>query len=199
METISDMFEDDSAKEGKEDEGANEDKKKSQDSDDSSDMFGSGDEKAEGDKAKKEEEGDDEKKADSDDDDKAEDEKKEEEEPPKRIRPMSLAAVPTFHEQDMARVRMLHGDLLTSSILEHAKTRLATVTRDYNNGKNYNLQYTASRSMKSNASRYLFSLQHTESPTNSLITEPGFNRTFPFSLPRLAKILPSPTMIMPCK
>ena len=71
------------------------------------------------------------------DKEKEEEEKKEgevAEEPTKPKRPMSLAAVPSFHEQDMARVRMIHGDLLSASILEHARRRLSEVTRDYNNG-----------------------------------------------------------------
>lgn len=53
-------------------------------------------------------------------------------EEPIRIRPMSLAAVPSFHEQDMLRIRTVHGDLLGSSILEHSRRRMSEATQEYN-------------------------------------------------------------------
>eukprot|EP00934_Nitzschia_sp_Nitz4_P009454 Nitzschia sp. Nitz4//scaffold39_size137210//19237//22361//NITZ4_003186-RA/size137210-augustus-gene-0.178-mRNA-1//1//CDS//3329550344//9444//frame0 len=51
---------------------------------------------------------------------------------PKLIRPMSLAAVPSFYDQDMQRIRTVHGDLLGSSILEHSRRRMTEATREYN-------------------------------------------------------------------
>lgn len=69
------------------------------------------------------------------DEKKTEDNEDASEEMPKRVRPMSLAAIPSFYDQDMARVRMIHGDLLGTSMLEHARKRLSEVTREYNNCK----------------------------------------------------------------
>ena len=60
------------------------------------------------------------------------DEEKKEE--PKRKKPISFVPVPSFHEQDLRRIKMIHGDLLATSIHEHARRRLAEVTMEYNKG-----------------------------------------------------------------
>lgn len=53
---------------------------------------------------------------------------------PKRMNPLSLAAVPSFHEQDLKRIKLVHAELMASSIQNHARRRLEAVTRDYNTG-----------------------------------------------------------------
>jgi hypothetical protein len=50
----------------------------------------------------------------------------------KPVKPISLAAVPSFHEQDHRRLRMIHAHLMASSIHEHARRRIADVTMEYN-------------------------------------------------------------------
>ena len=50
-------------------------------------------------------------------------------------RSISFAAVPSFHDQDLARIRMIHNELVNASRLEHTRTRLADATNDYNKGK----------------------------------------------------------------
>lgn len=64
------------------------------------------------------------------------DEKEKEDEEPviKRVRPISLAAVPTFYEQDLKRIRLVHHDLVMSSMQDHARKRLEEVTKLYNSG-----------------------------------------------------------------
>ena len=49
-------------------------------------------------------------------------------------KPISLAAVPSFYSQDLKRIKMVHADLMATSIQEHARRRLEEVTRDYNAG-----------------------------------------------------------------
>jgi hypothetical protein len=117
----SDMFEDD-------------DEKKKED-DESSDMFDDDD-----DEKKNTETGGKSVRVDADDDDNEKEadtdgQEETEEEPLKRIRPMSLAAVPSFYEQDLKRIKLVHGDLMAASMHEHARHRLAGVTSDYNKGK----------------------------------------------------------------
>ena len=51
------------------------------------------------------------------------------------MRPISLVAVPSFYEQDLARIRMIHKDLMNTSITNHARQRLTEVTKEYNKGK----------------------------------------------------------------
>jgi len=136
----SDMFDDESSK----DEEKDDTMKKSDGDDESSDMF-------EADEEEDDEEEEEKKKIDqkpkpdptaTSEQSKSEvkgkgapaEEKKEEpEEEKKPIKPMNLAAVPSFHDQDMARIRMIHGDLIATSMMEHARKRLTEVTRDYNN------------------------------------------------------------------
>jgi hypothetical protein len=54
---------------------------------------------------------------------------------PKRNRPISLVPVPSFYEQDLKRIKMVHAELMAASIQDHARRRLEEVTRDYNGGK----------------------------------------------------------------
>jgi hypothetical protein len=51
------------------------------------------------------------------------------------VKPISFVAVPSFHDQDLARIRMIHNELVNSSRLEHTRKRLADATNDYNKGK----------------------------------------------------------------
>jgi hypothetical protein len=71
---------------------------------------------------------------------KEEDEEEEEDEKkadvvPKRNKPISLVPVPSFHEQDLKRIKLVHAELMAASIQDHARRRLEEVTRDYNTGK----------------------------------------------------------------
>jgi hypothetical protein len=54
---------------------------------------------------------------------------------PKRNRPISLVPVPSFYEQDLKRIKLVHAELMAASIQDHARRRLEEVTRDYNGGK----------------------------------------------------------------
>ena len=45
---------------------------------------------------------------------------------------MSLVPIPSFYEQDMKRIRLIHADLLATSIHEHARRRIAEATNEYN-------------------------------------------------------------------
>ena len=51
------------------------------------------------------------------------------------VKPISFVAVPSFHDQDLARIRMIHNELVNTSRLEHTRKRLADATNDYNKGK----------------------------------------------------------------
>ena len=51
---------------------------------------------------------------------------------PIRIKPMSLVPIPSFYEQDMKRIRLIHADLIATSIHEHARRRIAEATNEYN-------------------------------------------------------------------
>jgi hypothetical protein len=73
---------------------------------------------------------------------KAKDEEEEQEEDekkadivPKRNKPISLVPVPSFYEQDLKRIKLVHAELMAASIQDHARRRLEEVTRDYNGGK----------------------------------------------------------------
>ena len=50
-------------------------------------------------------------------------------------RSISFAAVPSFHDQDLARISMIHRVLLNSSQAELTRKRLADATNEYNPGK----------------------------------------------------------------
>jgi hypothetical protein len=54
---------------------------------------------------------------------------------PKRIKVMSLVPVPSFHEQDLKRIRMIHEDLMAASRHEHTRRRLSESTLEYNKGR----------------------------------------------------------------
>jgi hypothetical protein len=72
---------------------------------------------------------------DNEDDKEDEEEKKKDQEDlviPKVVRPMSLLPSPSFHDQDMKRIRLIHADLMATSIHEHARRRISEVTNDYN-------------------------------------------------------------------
>jgi hypothetical protein len=45
---------------------------------------------------------------------------------------ISFAATPSFHEQDLARIRLIHRDLLNSSQAELTRKRLSDATNEYN-------------------------------------------------------------------
>jgi hypothetical protein len=53
----------------------------------------------------------------------------------KRINPISLAPVPSFYDQDLKRIRLIHGDMVSASIQFHNRERLEEVIREYNKGK----------------------------------------------------------------
>jgi hypothetical protein len=50
-------------------------------------------------------------------------------------RPISLAAIPSFYEQDLARIRVIHTDFIGHAAAEQARKRLAEVTNAYNEGE----------------------------------------------------------------
>jgi hypothetical protein len=54
---------------------------------------------------------------------------------PVRIKPISLLPVPSFHDQDLKRIKLIHADLMMSSMQDRARVQLEGVTRDYNSGK----------------------------------------------------------------
>jgi len=129
--------------------------KKSKKTDDDDDKVDDGSEKS-GDEKKhdsddssqtnKDEDDDDDKKSKANDNEAADDaekkeasneeKKKETEEPhvPKIVRPISLAAVPSFFDQDLRRIRSVQADLLTTSVYNRAREQLEEVVRDYNTG-----------------------------------------------------------------
>ena len=51
------------------------------------------------------------------------------------VKPISFVAVPSFHDQDLKRITLIHAELMAASIQDHARQRLEEVTRDYNAGK----------------------------------------------------------------
>lgn len=53
----------------------------------------------------------------------------------KRLKPLSLAAIPSFYDQDLRRIRLIHHDLMATSIIESTRLRLAEATNTYNRGK----------------------------------------------------------------
>jgi len=94
------------------------------------------DEKASDDERKEDEKAEDKGTPKKGDKENKEDDKAEEgDEPPKILKPISLAAVPSFYDQDLKRVKIIHADLMATSMHDHARRRLEEVTRDYNMGK----------------------------------------------------------------
>ena len=57
----------------------------------------------------------------------------------KKEKSISLAAIPSFYDQDLRRIRLVHNDLLQSSIMDSSRELIATATNDYNRGKNMSL------------------------------------------------------------
>lgn len=52
-------------------------------------------------------------------------------------RPISFAATPSFHEQDLHRLRIIHHDVVKHAAMEQSRSQLASVTNEYNNGKKH--------------------------------------------------------------
>jgi hypothetical protein len=52
----------------------------------------------------------------------------------KKVKPISLAAVPSFYEQDLKRTKLIHSELIAASILEQSRRRVEEVTKAYNHG-----------------------------------------------------------------
>lgn len=59
----------------------------------------------------------------------------EETETQKRKRPISLAPTPSFYEQDLKRIKLIHSELIGASLQDHARRRLEAVTNEYNKGE----------------------------------------------------------------
>lgn len=53
---------------------------------------------------------------------------------PKIVRPISLAAIPSFYEQDLKRIKLVQAELMSSSLRVHAMKRLEETTREFNQG-----------------------------------------------------------------
>lgn len=53
----------------------------------------------------------------------------------KEVRPMSLAAIPSFYNQDMKRLRLIHLDLVKQSIDHLSRAKLTRTIEKYNEGK----------------------------------------------------------------
>ncbi len=51
-------------------------------------------------------------------------------EPP--AKPISLAAVPSFYDQDLKRIRLIQGDLMSTFMADHVRQRVAETTNAYN-------------------------------------------------------------------
>lgn len=65
----------------------------------------------------------------------SDDSKEKNEVAPVRTKPLSLLPVPSFYDQDLKRVKLIHADLMMSSLQDQARHRLEGVTKDYNNGE----------------------------------------------------------------
>ena len=63
---------------------------------------------------------------------KSKDKAKAESVPAKPAKPISLVAVPSFYEQDQKRVRMIHAELMATSIHDHTRLRITEATMEYN-------------------------------------------------------------------
>lgn len=62
-------------------------------------------------------------------------------------RPISFAAIPSFHDQDLARIRLIHRDLLNSSQAELTRKRLNDATNEYNQTHQLSTQLFDARQM----------------------------------------------------
>ncbi|KAL7577736.1 hypothetical protein ACA910_010500 [Epithemia clementina (nom. ined.)] len=83
-------------------------------------------------------------KADADDEDDKEDQANKEDgeddggsdcdDPVKNLkRPLLLVPTPSFYDQDLKRIKLIHAELMSTSIRDHARRRMEEVTLDYNN------------------------------------------------------------------
>lgn len=118
--------------------GSKKKKRANDDDDNSSNMFGDDDEDDIEEAGKHKEDSMEEDGSEDDDENersKEKDAREVIEEPIKPKRPISLVAVPSFYEQDLARIRMIHKDLMNTSINNHARQRLTDVTKEYNMSK----------------------------------------------------------------
>ena len=52
----------------------------------------------------------------------------------KIVRPISLIPVPSFYEQDMKRIKLVHAELMSSSMQDFARRRTQEVVAEYNKG-----------------------------------------------------------------
>jgi hypothetical protein len=52
----------------------------------------------------------------------------------RKVKPISLAAVPSFHDQDLKRIKLIHQELVLASAHETARRRMEEVTHAYNAG-----------------------------------------------------------------
>mmetsp|Transcript_27711 Transcript_27711/g.58053 ORF Transcript_27711/g.58053 Transcript_27711/m.58053 type:complete len:437 (-) Transcript_27711:1133-2443(-) len=64
---------------------------------------------------------------------------------PKRF--ISFAPIPTFHDQDMTRIRLIHKDLLNSSRVKLTKKRFKDATDEYNKAYQLSTQLFEARQM----------------------------------------------------
>lgn len=53
----------------------------------------------------------------------------------KVVRPISFMATPSFYEQDLKRIKLVHADLMSSSMRDYAVHRLEEATEEFNQGK----------------------------------------------------------------
>mmetsp|Transcript_28636 Transcript_28636/g.42339 ORF Transcript_28636/g.42339 Transcript_28636/m.42339 type:complete len:898 (+) Transcript_28636:174-2867(+) len=78
--------------------------------------------------------------------------------PPKCIKPMSLTPFPSFYNQDLRRIRLIHADLMSTSLHQHVRRRIAEVTHDYNRAYQTSLDICVKRNKFQNE---LNQLSHT--------------------------------------
>jgi len=50
----------------------------------------------------------------------------------KPVKPISLVAVPSFYEQDERRLRLIHAELMVTSMHDHARLKVGEATTEYN-------------------------------------------------------------------
>ena len=59
---------------------------------------------------------------------------KQEETVTKKVKPLSLVPLPSFHDSDLTRIRKIHNDLMFSSMFTASKKRVDDLTDEYNKG-----------------------------------------------------------------
>jgi hypothetical protein len=62
----------------------------------------------------------------------------------KKVKPITLSAVPSFYEQDLKRIKLIHHELIAASAHESARRRSEEVTQAYNAGKTLAFRSSAS-------------------------------------------------------